>query len=77
MFFKDRLLSLKKIAVLLHKVAAGKLPLIVTSCQTSCVKPHYTSVPRSVPRSCVPAFTVARACMRAKFFVVYMSPTFA
>ena len=27
--FKDRLLSLRKIAVLLHKV--GKLPLIVTS----------------------------------------------
>ena len=33
MFFKDRLLGLRKIAVLLHKVAAGKLPLIVT-----CVK---------------------------------------
>ena len=29
MFFKDRLLNLRKIAVL-HKVAAGKLPLIVT-----------------------------------------------
>ena len=32
MFFKDRLLSLQKMAVLLHKVAAGKLPLIMTSC---------------------------------------------
>ena len=29
-------------AVLLHEVAAGKLPLIVTSCiMISCVKPHY------------------------------------
>ena len=37
MFFKDRLLGLRKIAVLLHKVAAGKLPLIVTSCQSSCI----------------------------------------
>ena len=32
MFFKDRLLGLWKMAVLLHEVAAGKLPLIVTSC---------------------------------------------
>ena len=31
MFFKDRLLGLWKVAVLLHKVAAGKLPLIVIS----------------------------------------------
>ena len=30
MFFKDRLLSLRKIAVLQRKVAAGKLPLIIT-----------------------------------------------
>ena len=37
MFFKNKLLSLRKIAVLLHKVAAEKLPLIVTSCQTSCI----------------------------------------
>ena len=59
MFFKDRLLGLQKMAVLLHEVAAGKLPLIVTSCVIiSCVKPHYFR-PRSVPRSCVPAFTVA------------------
>ena len=42
MFFKDRLLGLLKVAVLLHEVAAGKLPLIVTSCVIiSCVKPHY------------------------------------
>ena len=34
-FSKDRLLSLRKIAVLLHKVAAGKLSLIVTWFQTS------------------------------------------
>ena len=31
MFFKDRLLSLWKMAVLLHKVDVGKLPLIVIS----------------------------------------------
>ena len=55
MCFNDRLLSLRKIAVLLHEVTAGKLPLIVlpASCIISCVKPY------SVPRSCVPAFTVA------------------
>ena len=34
MFFKDRLLGPRKIAVLLHEVAAGKLPLIMTSCIT-------------------------------------------
>ena len=40
MFFKDRLLGLRKMAVLLHEVAAGKLPFIVTSCiMISCVKP--------------------------------------
>ena len=32
MFFKDKLVGLRKMAVLLHEVAAGKLPLIVTSC---------------------------------------------
>ena len=32
MFFKDKLLGLRKMAALLHEVAAGKLPLIVTSC---------------------------------------------
>ena len=43
MFFKDRLLGLRKMAVLLiHEIAAGKLPLIVTFCIIiSCVKPHY------------------------------------
>ena len=42
MFFKDRLLGLWKMAVLLHEVAAGKLLLIVTSSIIiSCVKPHY------------------------------------
>ena len=53
MFFKDRLLGLRKMAVLLHGVAAGKLPLIVTSCIIiSCVKPHYfRSVFRSAFRS--------------------------
>ena len=43
MCFNDRLLGLRKIAVLLHEVAAGKLPLIVlpASCINSCVKPYY------------------------------------
>ena len=43
MCFNDRLLGLRKIAVLLHEVAAGKLPLIVlpASCIISCVKPYY------------------------------------
>ena len=59
MFFKDRLPGLVKIAVLLHKVAAGKLPLIVTFCIIiSCVN-HITFVPRSVPHSYILAFTVA------------------
>ena len=43
-FFKDRLLGLRKMAVLLHEVAAGKLPLsciIHHFCIISCVKPHY------------------------------------
>ena len=43
MCFNDRLLGLRKIAVLLHEVTAGKLPLIVlpASCIISCVKPYY------------------------------------
>ena len=43
MCFNDRLLGLRKIAVLLHEVTAGKLPLIVlpVSCIISCVKPYY------------------------------------
>ena len=62
MFFKDRLLNLRKIAVL-HKVAAGKLPLIVT--MWLCVKLptsflynflcETTSLPLRVP-ACVLAF---------------------
>ena len=31
MFFEDGLLGLRKMAVLLHEVVAGKLPLITTS----------------------------------------------
>ena len=36
-------MGLRKIAVLLHEVTAGKLPLIVlpASCIISCVKPYY------------------------------------
>ena len=43
MCFSDRLLGLRKIAVMLHEVAAGKLPLIVlpASCIISCVKSYY------------------------------------
>ena len=43
MCFNDRLLGLRKIAVLLHEVTAGKLPLNVlpASCIISCVKPYY------------------------------------
>ena len=43
MCFNDRLLGLRKIAVLLYEVAGGKLPLIVlpASCIISCVKPYY------------------------------------
>ena len=35
MFFKDKLLGLRKMVVLLHEVATGKLPLIVASCIVS------------------------------------------
>ena len=48
MLFKDRLLGLRRMAMLLHEVADGKLLLIVASscflhhfCVISCVKPHY------------------------------------
>ena len=46
--------------MLLHKVAAGKLPLIVTSCQTSCMAFLYNFLCETtlLPFR-VPAFTVA------------------
>ena len=45
MLFKDRLLGLRRMAVLLHKVAAGKATVdrgfLHHFCIISCVKPHY------------------------------------
>ena len=55
MFFKDRLLGLWKMAVLLHEIAAGKLPLIVTSCIISVLCSGFHSYPESLLQNQVTA----------------------
>ena len=63
--FKDRLLGLRRMAVLLHKVAAGKATVdrdfLHHFCIISCVKPHYFTfcIPFRVPFR-IPAFRLSQ-----------------